>query len=129
MRPHHRPSGTLESEVLAALASSDGPMTPAEVQAELDRDLAYTTVMTTLARLHAKDAVTRERRGRGYAYLLASSAADVRAGLTARQMQKILDAGEDRHSVLAQFVNGLEDDDAAQLLRDLMERHPRSDSR
>jgi len=46
----------LEREVLACLAAAGRPLTAAEVLAELGGDLAYTTWMTTLARLHAKHA-------------------------------------------------------------------------
>jgi predicted transcriptional regulator len=63
-----RPAGMLEDEVLAALWRGEQPMTPAEVQASVDGMLAYTTVMTTLTRLHRKGMVTRSRAGRGYVY-------------------------------------------------------------
>jgi predicted transcriptional regulator len=97
-------------------------LTPAEVQADLGGDLAYTTVLTTLTRLYTKEAVTRTPRGRGYAYELVGGQTDAQAGLTAREMQKLLDAGVDRASVLAQFVHSL-DEDSEQLLRDLLDRH------
>jgi predicted transcriptional regulator len=58
----------LEDEVLAALWRGGRPMSPAEVQAALGGVLAYTTVMTTLARLHRKSMATRTREGRGYVY-------------------------------------------------------------
>ena len=59
----NRPSGSLEQEVLAILAAAGEALTPAAVQAQLSGARAYTTVMTTLSRLHAKGAVTRERAG------------------------------------------------------------------
>jgi predicted transcriptional regulator len=49
-----RDAGALEGEILAVLGAVDRALTPAEVLAQLERPLAYTTVMTTLARLHAK---------------------------------------------------------------------------
>ena len=92
-------------------------MSPSEVLAELKSGLAYTTVMTTLARLHRKGALTRERRGRAYAYALAGSMDTVAAGLTARRMLRLLDAGEaDRSSVLASFVADLDPADERLLL-------------
>ena len=87
-------------------------MTPSEVLAELGGDLAYTTVMTTLARLHDKGAVTRERSGRAYAYSLADT-----ASLAARQMRDVLDAGEDREVVLARFLDELGPDEVPLLTR------------
>jgi len=66
--PSRRDRGALEAEVLAALGSAGRALTPAQVLAELGGGLAYTTVMTTLARLHGKGALTRERAGRTFAY-------------------------------------------------------------
>ncbi|ADP81013.1 BlaI/MecI/CopY family transcriptional regulator [Pseudofrankia inefficax] len=122
-RLHPRPSGGLESEVVACLAAAGEPLTAAQVQAELGADLAYTTVLTTLTRLHAKGALNRSPRGRAYAYELVGSQTEAQAGLTARQMQKLLAAGVDRASVLSRFVDSL-DEDSERILRELLARHP-----
>jgi predicted transcriptional regulator len=113
-----RSRGELSSEVLATLAAADGPMIPAEVRAELGGDLAYTTVLTTLTRLHEKGAVTREQSGRAFAYAPADAAA-----VTARRMGDILhgDAGVDREVVLARFVDELGPDEVPVLTRLLNE--------
>jgi predicted transcriptional regulator len=111
-----RERGELANEVLAALAAADAPLIPAQVLAELRGDLAYTTVMTTLVRLHEKGAVTRERAGRAYAYAPADTAI-----VTARRMHRVLDSGEDRETVLARFLDELGPDEVpvlARLLRD-----------
>ncbi|OLB73497.1 MAG: hypothetical protein AUI14_26025 [Actinobacteria bacterium 13_2_20CM_2_71_6] len=112
-----RPRGTLEQEVVAALAASPDPMTPAQVRDQLGGDLAYTTVMTVLARLVEKGVLTRERVGRAYAYTAVRDEAEV----TARQMQRLLDAGDDRRAVLSRFVGVLSNDDE-RLLIDLLHR-------
>ncbi|ONH22002.1 BlaI/MecI/CopY family transcriptional regulator [Pseudofrankia asymbiotica] len=122
-RAHPRPSGGLENEVVACLAAAGEPLTATQVQAELGGDLAYTTVLTTLTRLYAKQALTRTPRGRAYAYQLVGDQTEAQAGLTARQMRKLLDAGVDRASVLSRFVDDL-DEDSALILRDLLGRHP-----
>jgi predicted transcriptional regulator len=101
-----RERGDLENEVLATLATAGRPLTPGEVLAALDRDLAYTTVMTTLSRLHAKDAVTRQRAGRAYAYAPADTAT-----AAARRMRRLLDGREDRTAVLARFLDELDPGD------------------
>ena len=49
-----RQAGSLEQEVMAVLWASDQALTPGEVQQGLGADLAYTTVMTILTRLHGK---------------------------------------------------------------------------
>ncbi|AEA26980.1 BlaI/MecI/CopY family transcriptional regulator [Pseudonocardia dioxanivorans] len=120
-RRNPRPRGALETEVVACLATADGPLTPAQVQAGLGGDLAYTTVLTTLARLHDKQVVTREPHGRAHAYRLVGDGVAAQAGLTAREMRKLLDGGVDRASVLAQFVGRL-DEDSERLLRELLDR-------
>ena len=92
------------------------PLTVAEVQAELGDELAYTTVLTALSRLHAKGALTREPAGRGYAYALPP---DPGAAVTARRMSRLLDSREDRAGVLARFVADLTPEDE-RLLTELL---------
>jgi predicted transcriptional regulator len=112
-----RPAGKLESEVLAALWAATEPLTPRDVQDELGGDLAYTTVMTTLARLCEKGAVSRRRVGRAYAYAPMLD----RAETAAAKMRELLDAGEDREVVLARFVGSLSDADERLLAEALRE--------
>lgn len=106
MHKQRRLAGELESAVLAALWAAGEPLTPAQVLEALDADLAYTTVMTTLVRLHEKGSVRRERVGRAYAYEPAPDAAEAAAA----QMRRVLDRG-DHASVLASFVGTLDDAD------------------
>jgi predicted transcriptional regulator len=114
-----RPRGALEQEVLACLAAADGPLTPGGVLAELGGGLAYTTVMTTLARLHAKGAIARHPAGRGYVYALRGGQADAQDSMTARRMLKLLESGRDRAGVLSRFVADLSPEDE-QLLGNLI---------
>jgi predicted transcriptional regulator len=111
-----RPSGRLEAEVLASLWAAGRPLTPGEVQQDLGRDLAYTTVMTALSRLHDKGAVERRRTGRAYAYTPVLD----QAGIAAARMQEMLGSGQDRGAVLARFAGALSPEDAlvlAEMLR------------
>jgi predicted transcriptional regulator len=94
-------------------------MSPGEVRAELGDQLAYTTVMTTLSRLHAKGAVSRAPAGRGFAYELRGGPADAQASMTARRMLALLQGGGDRAGVLSRFVADLSPEDE-QLLSDLL---------
>lgn len=91
-------------------------MAAAWVQERLGGDLAYTTVVTILTRLLAKNAVARERRGRSFVW---RPTADV-AGLAALKMRRLLDGESDREAVLASFVTALPPDDE-QVLRALLE--------
>jgi len=114
-----RGRGRLEDEVIAALAASDAPMTTGDVLAELGRDLAYTTVMTTLSRLYDKGTLTRERDGRSYAYTLARPEERV-----ARSMSAALEDSPDRDLALARFVDSLDPADLP-VLRRLLADKPR----
>lgn len=64
--------GPLESEVMEALWEAGGRATVRAVVDALNRGrsepLAYTTVMTVMSRLAEKQALRRERAGRGYLY-------------------------------------------------------------
>ena len=106
-----RARGALEREVLACLAAAGRPLSPGEVRAGLGDDLAYTTGMTTLSRLHSKGALSRQRAGRGYAYELPGGPDAAQASMTAHRMLRLLDAGEDRAGVLSRFVADLRPED------------------
>jgi predicted transcriptional regulator len=108
-----RTAGMLEDEVLAVLWVGGRPMSPAAVQAELGDRLAYTTVMSTLTRLHGKGLVTREPTGRGYAY---TPTVD-EAAYTAQAMTELLGRRHDRAGALTRFVSSLPPEDEALLQR------------
>ncbi|MER5951287.1 BlaI/MecI/CopY family transcriptional regulator [Streptomyces sp. NPDC001904] len=112
-----RAQGELELAVLAALRAADGPANAGWVRDRLGGDLAYTTVITILARLHTKNVVTRERDGRSFVWTPTSD----EAGLAALKMRKVLDGEPDREAVLASFVTSLPEGDE-QVLRALLER-------
>ena len=111
-----RRRGALEQQVLACLVTADGPLSAAEVQAQLGGDLAYTTVMTTLARLHAKHALNRVLDGRAYRYSLTDDANGAVANVTAHRMIRLLE-GTDRARVLSRFVADLDPSDEETLAR------------
>lgn len=113
-----RPNGALEAEVLAVLQEAPGPFTAAQVLERLGGNLAYTTVVTTLSRLHDKQVLSRVPAGRAFAY---APVADL-SGLTARRMHQVLADGPDRERVLTRFVDGLPAGEA-ELLRALLESH------
>ena len=110
---NRRGAGELAGEVLAILQSAGEPLSPTDVRERLGGDLAYTTVVTILSRLHAKGVLDRERDGRAFRY---SPVAD-EPGLAARRMASVLAAESDREAVLARFVSGLSDEDEQALRR------------
>ena len=111
MASERRPKGALEQAVLAHLWSSGTACTPAEVRAAMAGDLAYTTVLTILSRLHAKGLVSREPRGRGHAYrpVLMSPA------LAASRMVELLAHSSSRADALAGLAAHLDEADRATL--------------
>ncbi len=112
-----RPSGVLAAEVLAVLQHASRSLTPREVRERLGDDgLSYSTVVTILSRLHAKDVLTRRARGRAFAYAPVTD----EPGLAARRMRQILEDGPDREAVLTRFVDDLSTGDE-ELLRRLLD--------
>ncbi|MBO1753806.1 BlaI/MecI/CopY family transcriptional regulator [Allobranchiibius sp. CTAmp26] len=114
-----RQPGALEREVVAAIAAAGEELTTPQIHAALARPLAYTTVMTTLARLCDKGVLRRAPAGRTYRYGLVESTATMGAALAAHQMRRLMDSHEDRSAVMSRFIGDLSADDArllAQLL-------------
>jgi predicted transcriptional regulator len=119
--PGRRAAGELEAAVLAVMQDAGLPLSPAEVLGRLGGGLAYTTVVTILARLHAKGTLSRHKDGRSFRY----APADDPAGLAARRLARMLDAEPDREGVLARFVSGLSGTDEDLLRRVLSDDAPR----
>jgi predicted transcriptional regulator len=114
-----RGRGDLAREILHLLDTAGVPLTPPQVRTALGGDLAYTTVMTVMARLRAKGFLARQRSGRTYAYTLLRDPARV----TARRMHRLLEVEPDRGAILARFVDDLSSDDEA-TLRALLNQTP-----
>ncbi len=92
-----RLSGFAVSEVVAVL--------------EKQRDIAYTTVMTTLARLHEKGLLARERDGKRYLYTPKVSREEFLES-TARE---VLDGAVGEHQALAMLVEKVSESSATEL--------------
>lgn len=110
--PGRRGAGELEAAVLEVLQRGGAPLSPGEVRERVGGDLAYTTVVTILSRLHAKGVLDRRKSGRAYRYMPVAD----EPGLAARRMARVLDAEKDREAVLARFVSALSESDE-ELLR------------
>ncbi|MCW2901240.1 MAG: transcriptional regulator [Streptosporangiaceae bacterium] len=111
-----RAAGVLRSEVMAVLHQAGRALTPGDVQQHLGGDLAYTTVVTILSRLHASGLLVRSKVGRSYTYAPVSD----EPGLAARRMRQVMEREPDPDVVLARFVDALSDRDE-RLLRELLE--------
>src|ERR1700733_9142751 len=113
--PGRRAAGQLEAAALDALQRAGSALSPSEVRERIGGDLAYTTVVTILSRLHAKGMLSRYKDGRVHRY---APVAD-QPGLAARRMARVLDEEADREAVLARFVSSLSDRDE-ELLRKML---------
>jgi predicted transcriptional regulator len=114
--------GSLESEVMELLWAADGARSVREVLEGLNAGrrppLAYTTVMTVLARLAEKGALVRTPAGRGFVY---APAVGDEAGIAVRGV--VRDYGE---AALAPFVEQAKADPKLyRRLRRLMEEDGR----
>ncbi len=85
------------------LLDASTPQSVHDLQAALSRggsELAYTTVMTVLVRLHEKGLVERTKEGRRVLYAPAKRAPSVSRGIVAR-LQKTLFQGDRKKPILA----------------------------
>jgi predicted transcriptional regulator len=121
MPGERRRFGELEGAVLAALWAAPRPLIPAEVQAAVGGDLAYTTVMTILVRLYGKGVIDRAKAGRAFAYRPVVAESDV----VADQIRRLLEHSQDRTAALQGLVEGLQPGDEA-ILRGLLGRATRA---
>src|SRR5260370_34399223 len=87
--PPRRGAGELEAAVLSVLWEAGRALSPGEVQQALTGqagapELSYSTVVTILSRLHAKQALERRRDGRAFRYVpVADEAGLAGAGVAA----------------------------------------------
>ena len=106
--------------ILDVVWDQDGWLTPGEVHAVIGarRRLAYTTVMTTMARLSDKRRLERRRRGRAYEY----RAVMTRTEYAAARMTEFFDAAGDPRAALTHFVAGLDQREMKELRRAVRDR-------
>ncbi len=105
--------GDLEAVIMDRVWRRGGTMTVRAVFEELlhEREIAYTTVMSTMDNLHGKGWLARERQGKAFVYWATLS----RDQYSARLMRDALDAGGDRGAVLTHLVAQLTDEESTEL--------------
>ncbi len=94
--------GALELRVLDAVWRHGGEVAVRDLQAEFS-SLAYTTLMTTMDRLHRKGVLERRKIGRAFAYRAVSSREELESGFVARALQPLL-RGANAEPILSFFV-------------------------
>jgi predicted transcriptional regulator len=105
------PFGPLEAEVMDVLWRG-ADLAVRDVQTQLTRSVAYTTVMTTLDRLFKKGFVSRRREGRAFLYTPAFARHELQATVTADLLTDVL-AGNSAAAtpVLSNLVDVVADQD------------------
>jgi predicted transcriptional regulator len=95
--------GTLELRVLEALWARGAEATVRDV---LDAfpSAAYTTVMTTMERLHRKGVLERRKDGRAFLYRPVSSREEMESGIVARAVGSLL-ASDSAQPILSCLVD------------------------
>jgi predicted transcriptional regulator len=109
--------GELEGVVIDHVWNRDGKTTVRDIYEELlrDREIAYTTVMSTMDSLHRKGWLERERRGKAFAYW----ATLTREQYSARLMRDALDAGGNSGLVLTHLLDQMSEQESASLRKAL----------
>jgi predicted transcriptional regulator len=118
-----RQLGVLEGVVMNELWAAGGSGTVREMVDRLrnQRDLAYTTILSTMGNLVDKGYLTRTSEGRAHRY----HAVMTRAEYAARLMRDAMLRGGDADLVLLQFAEGLTTDQQDRLKKAL--EHPAAD--
>lgn len=114
--------GELETVVMDRVWRRDGTMTVRDVFEDLrhEREIAYTTVMSTMDNLHRKGWLSRERDGKAFRYWASLS----REEYSARLMRDALDAGGNPDLVLTRFLEQMSEEETARL-REVVRRQAR----
>jgi predicted transcriptional regulator len=94
--------GDLETVIMQMVWDHHCPVTVRELLDDLrqEREIAYTTVMSTMDNLHRKGWLARSKDGRAYRYTATAS----REEYSARLMREALADGGDTEAVLGHFV-------------------------
>jgi predicted transcriptional regulator len=113
--------GSLERQVMDVMWAG-GSLLVRDVQARLQRPIAYTTVMTTLDRLYKKGLVTRERQGRAFSYTAGRSREQLQAAVAAGMLSNVLSGNADAAMpVLSNLVDAMSAGDGGAELLDRLE--------
>ena len=112
--------GALERDVMNVLWTS-GDLAVRDVQSRLGREIAYTTVMTTLDRLYKKGVLVRRPSGRAFLYSAAVTRPQLQAQIAGRVLAGLLQSRDEATvPVLSNLVDSVSaQDGGADLLETL----------
>ncbi|GAA0950774.1 BlaI/MecI/CopY family transcriptional regulator [Nonomuraea longicatena] len=113
MNAMKRGLGELESTIMDRMWAYHKPASVREVLEDLrkERDIAYTTVMTVMDKLHTKGLLKRKPVGRAYVYEPTAS----KEAYTAELMRDSLAASGNQAATLVHFLERLSPEEASAL--------------
>ena len=122
--------GALESQIMDSLWAGGEPLCVDDVRRMLQesgKDSAYTTIMTTLARLHKKGYLAREMRGRAYYYSPRISKRELGSSVTKQVIDSLLATFAE--PAMSYFVDALSENDPDKLdaLADMIRQRKREE--
>lgn len=121
--------GALERDVMNVLWAGGG-LAVRDVQARLARQVAYTTVMTTLDRLFKKGVLVRRQSGRAFLYSPAVTRAQLQARIAGRVLAGLLHARDGEAApVLSNLVDSVGSEDGGEHLLETLEQMVREKRR
>jgi predicted transcriptional regulator len=105
--------GELEAVLMQRIWDHGGTLTVRDLFEELreERNIAYTTVMSTMDNLYRKGWLARERDGKAYRYKAVAS----REEYSARLMREAMAGAGDTEAVLSHFVAQMDGSESAAL--------------
>ncbi len=120
--------GTLEAQVMEAIWDAGERVSVEDVRAALEeqgKEAAYTTIMTTMSRLHEKGLLEREQQGRAYFYWPALTRGELGRNVTRRVIDGLLSSFAE--PAISYFVEAMGDSSPDRLddLADLVDEHRR----
>jgi predicted transcriptional regulator len=120
--------GTLELRVLEALYEQSGPRSVRDLQPAFE-GVAYTTLMTTLDRLHRKGVLSRSKVGRAFVYRTRCTPEALRSDLAGQALQAAFgERASDLRPILSFFIETVsrEDRESLEALERLVEERRRA---
>ena len=104
--------GELESAVMELLWRKPGQtVNEVEERLRVKREIAHTTVLTTLDRMHRKNYLTREKQGKAFVYSPRYTREEFERGMAQEVLGALL--GQSTESALSAFVDLLSEDEGA----------------
>jgi predicted transcriptional regulator len=103
--------GKLEAQIMEIVWASKEPASVEDVRSELaerGKNAAYTTVMTTMSRLHTKGILARDMRGKAYYYAARVTRRELSSSVTKTVIDSLLTTFAE--PAMAYFVEALSDD-------------------